>query len=338
MAVSLDWKRLLVDPSVKATPTALPDDIDVYSAPRTQSVSSNVTRTIFASVDDYLVAAERILSSETIEGLETSAQRSLFVRFGARVAIGRSYQEDKWQRYALAEAKRMAPPPLQPALLAPGAGDRIHARYDTPSHDVARFAVMKTLPFAAAVPYEILRGLQMTESGYVTNMAVSTPLFDKTVENGITDPVHKAVMVDCMEGDTVRNGVGYQWLRQTAFLLDVAISRSSTSYNDMEFARRMPDSSDVTQDRLDYPSADDTAVLDIASTKAARYAEILSGRVIMPTDRDFGSPAQGQQELLLRRVFGTFPNLGMSYFHDLTRFRQEHEGELPVVGEQVLGQ
>lgn len=289
-----------------------------------------VTPTLFASQADYESTARAIAEASEITDLEQRAQRWLFDRMGTRVAIGQSYQPDKWEAFAKEEAKRIVG-------LAPG---KIMASYDTPELSAAQFAIRRTQQFVAPVPKDILGAVALTESGYVAGMSLQAKVlsydYDHTVDNGASDTIHRAVVVDCMEDEAVRKGVGKQWLRQTAMVLDAVISDSPTTYNDMEFSQLMPEALDMTQERLDYPSPGDTTVFDIASTKAARFTDVLSGRLIMPRDDLFYSPRQLQQELLLRRLYGTFPEIPMDYFQQLTLYRREHDDAIPKWSGQMV--
>jgi len=80
------------------------------------------------------------------------------------------------------------------------------------------------------------------------------------------------------------------------------------------------------------PEKDDEEVFSIASTKAMRFKEILSGRLILPGDSLYLSPVQLQQEMLLRRVYGTFTDIPADYFKNLTLYRRLHEDRLPADG------
>jgi hypothetical protein len=316
------------EPSQKATPQSVDRDVQLYQNPAHQTGRIAV-KTLFDSVEDFMITADLLAQSVDTATLEQQAQSRLFSRMGARVAIGQSYQREKWEAFAKTEAKRIIG-------VTPGT---VEARYTTPGLDVARFAILRTQAYAAGVPLGILRKIGLTESGYVAGLSLTGKVmnyeFDHTVENGVSDTVHRAVMVDCLEDSERRNGVGRQWLRQASMVLDAVISRSPTTYNDIEFSQLMPQAHDITQDRLDFPDSDDTVVFDIASTKAARFTEILSGGLILPGDDTFYGPEQLQQELLLRRLYGTFPTLPLDYFERFTEFRRTHDNDLPLWGGQL---
>lgn len=332
LAVSTDWgevwKDLFREPSQKVHPKSIPHEVGVYHTAPSELQREHVP-TIYANPSEYLRAAEAVSNGSDLPSLEQAAQRVVFDRFGTGtvVSIGHSRQLAKWEAFARSEASRLTGLPAE-GLPHPT------TRYGSPETDVARFALLKTMTFAALVPKGILETVQMTESGYVAGMSIRLATYNKTVDNGISDTVHDALMVDCMEGDDVRRGVGRQWLRQFSWLIDAHISQSPTTYNDYEFSQLMPDMIDVTQERLDYPNPSDEAVFNIASTKATRLTEILSGNLILPGDTLFYSPEQAQQELLLRRVLGTFSWLPSDYFERLTTYHQAHD-ELPYSSVQL---
>ncbi|MCA9331248.1 hypothetical protein KC957_04295, partial [Candidatus Saccharibacteria bacterium] len=312
IAVSTDWgevwKDLFRTPSKKVHARTVPHDVAVYQAPSSEA-QRHITPTIYTNASDYLRAAERVSGGADVAKLEQEAQAGIFDRFSTKtvVSIGRTQQEAKWKAFAKSEASRLSGIP-QDRLPQPA------THYGSPDVEVARYALLKTMTFAAPLPMSLIRAVRMSESGYVAGMSIRVAMFGQEVDNGISDTVHSALVVDCMEGADVRRGVGRQWLRQFSMLLDAHISQSPTTYNDYEFSQLMPDMIGVDQDRLDYPSPGDNDVFNIASTKAARFTEILSGNMILPGDDLFYSPEQAQQELLLRRIIGTFPEVAPGYF------------------------
>ena len=330
VAISLDWgetwKDLFREPSQKVTAQAVPKAVPIY---RTHEASRArpVIPTIYDSDAAFMRAADAINRGDSVGLLERQAQSHLFDRFhsGTVVSIGHSRQEDKWREFAKTEASRITGIPTD-ALPQPTTS------YGQPATDVARFALLRTMTYAAPLPRRMLAAVAMSESGYVAGMSVRVAAYDASVDNGISDTVHSAIMVDCMEGEDVRKGVGRQWLRQYSMLLDAYLSQSPTTYNDREFSELVPELVGIEQDRLDYPTPGDDEVFGIASTKAARLTDILSGNLILPGDDLFYSPEQVQQELLLRRIYGTFSDLPLNYFERLTEYKQAHDGALPLHG------
>lgn len=338
LAAGLDWGKVINEtmelfrsPTTKAHPISVSRDQPIYR-PRTEQPPSPVeVRTIFDSVADYEQALARVRRTRDLSQLEVVSQQTLFSRLGARVAFGKSYQPDKWKQYALGQVQQATG---IPAARLPRAVQTIDAQYGTPAVPVAQYATEQTFAYAAPIPLPLLDWLGLTENVYVAGLRLHTPYFDKTIDNGVTDTTHGGIIVDCYEGDRPRKSVGQQWLHQMGFMVDSYTSRTATPFNDPEFARTIPGLEHIEQHRLDYPSKDDTAVFDIASTKADRFQQILSGDLVLPGDTDFGAPLQQQQELLLRRLYGSCPELPEGYFEDLTQYRRACN-VLPVCGKQL---
>lgn len=321
------WGQRRRKPSLRANPTSLSRDADVYHGVPQESLEKVITPTMYGSVEEYLRAASRLQNARSIEELRHAAQDTIFSKIGGSVTFGGTNQPEKWEKYATDEATRLSGLPVN--MLG-----GLTTHIGMPDLDTARFAVRRTQVFAAAVPLAIHRAINLTECGFAAGMKITAPLIDHTVDNGASDTVHRATMVDCMEGDTRRKGVGAQWLYQDCMVLDAVISNSPTTFNDPEFASVMPNLVGVDQHRLDFPARDDTEIFGIASLKAERFKEILSGELILPGDDTFYAPQQVQQELLLRRLYGTFSDIPPTYFEGLTRFKRTH-GQLPVWGGQL---
>lgn len=316
-------------PSEMAKPKSVPKQKPIYRADKPEKRAKQVAETMYESAADYLLASDKINKCTDIEELDRVSQKELFDKIGGRVVFGKSNQPEKWEKFATDEAQRLTGLPVSEL-------GGIRAHFGKPEQDTAKYAVLHTQAYAAVIPMSIHRAINLSECGYVAGMGVSALLIpNRTIDNGISDTTHRAVMVDCLEGNHRRNGVGVQWLRQDCMVLDAIISNSSTPFNDSEFASVMPNIAGISQHRLDYPARGDTEVFNIASTKAERFTEILSGRLMLPGDDGFDSPKQAQQELLLRRLYGTFTDIPDDYFEDLTLFRRNYEDKLPTHGAQL---
>ncbi len=334
VAVSVDWsevwKDLFRQPSQPVTPQALPTDVPVYRSTGAAPYREDRVTTLFASQEDFYLTAEQLVTAQQVLALEQRGQRQMFARMGARLAIGKTYQQEQWEAFGrqLAREQYGATP------------SSLTANYGMPDVEIARRALLNTQKYAATIPLSVLRDISHTESVYVAGASVQGSVsvvdFETSVENGATDTIHGGLLVDCLEGGDPRRGVGRQWLHQLSILLDAHISQSPTTYNDREFTELLPSAIGIEQDRLDYPSAGDDVVFGIASTKAKRFGEIMCGKLILPGDDEFYAPEQAQQELLLRRIYGTFDGIPAGYFESLTLFRREHDGALPLWGGQLI--
>ncbi len=338
VAISLDWPETIQsimehfrDPTIKADPQSVPADQPIYKVNREETAKLPVTETLFSSAAEFLLAADKIEKAQSIEELRAVSQTVLFDKIGANVAFGQSNQPDKWQAYAQTEAQRITGIPVDKM---PESMRDIQATYGMPDLEAAKFAILRTQIYAAAVPLAIHRATNLSECGYVAGMSIHNAYYDATIDNGITDTIHGGVMLDCMEGTERRRSVGSLWMRQDSKLVDVATSRSPTTFNDPEFAKVIPGMENVSQHRLDYPRTDDKEVFDIANIKADRFTEIFTGRMILPGDEEFYTPQQVQQEVLLRRLYGTFPEIPSDYFENLTLYRREHD-RLPTWGGEL---
>lgn len=342
LAAGVDWGETvsnvlehLREPTTKAQPLSVPRNQPVYRGQKVaEQASQPVTQTIFSSAAEYEHSLARVRRARDLAQVQTVSEQVLFGRMGARVAFGKSYQPDKWKQYALGQVEQTTGIPV---ARLPRAVRTIEAQYGTPDMTTAQHATEQTLTYAAPVPLTLLEKLGLTESVYVAGLRLSTSYFDKTIDNGATDTVHGGVIVDCYEGDRPRKSIGRQWLHQIGFMVDTFTSNTPTPFNDPEFAHAIPGLENIAQHRLDYPDKDDAAVFDIASTKAKQYQRILSGDLILPTDAAFNSSDQQQQELLLRRLYGSCPELPDGYFEDVTRYRRSHD-TLPMwAGQLALG-
>lgn len=315
----------------RVNPTTLAPTEPVYGTADHERETRPIVETMFGSVEEYLLSAEAIRDSNALADLDSTAQYHLFDRIGARLALGGSYQEGKWKSFAVHKAETATGKPLS---LIPGVESTVDARYGMPVIDVARFAVLRTQFYAAAIPRAIVELVALSESSYVDGLSITAPRYEDVIDNGISDTIHRALIVDCMEGSERRHGVGTQWLRQYVQVLDAVISNTPDTFNDISFASLMPGMTDIDQSALDHPSKNER-VYDITSEKSERFVEILSGKLILPGDASFASSEQAQQELLLRRIYGTLPDLPRDYFENLTVYRRTHEDQLPAWGGQL---
>lgn len=340
LAVSVDWPGTIQavaqqfrDPSIRAQPVAVPPDQPVYRTDRALQRTDVAVKTIFASDAEYQRAIEHITASTSLAEVKQAAEQAMFAKFAARVAIGSTTKRREWEAYALEEAERITGMPIE---RLPAPARQIEAVYGTPDLEAAIYAGTRTCTAGAPIPLALLNQSGIQESAYVAGLTLRTPYFEKTVRNGVSAPTFGGLIVDCMNRDgTLRRGVGTQWLHQFGFFADHLTTGTPTTFNDMEMAQLIPGLEDMSQERLDYPGADDVAVFDIASTKAQRFKEILSGQLILPDSPDFDTPEQSQQELLLRRLYGTFPEVPATYFEDITLYRQDHDDTLPAWGGQL---
>lgn len=338
LAISIDWpataQELLLlfrDPAVKASPKTIPKDQPIYKAQSREKAPTVHVPTVFESEADYLIAVDRLHKATDLASVRAESQTALFGKLGARVAFGESQQKTKWEQYALTQAERITG---IPASQLPESMRKIEAQYGTPDVETARYATNRSFAHVAPVPLVLLRRLQLSEVLYVSGLKLHTEYFDETVDNGATDTTHGGVIVNCLNRGKLRKGVGQQLLHQLGFSVDAYISNTPTPFNDPEFASLIPGLAGISQHQLDYPKPSDSQVFDIAVTKAVRFEEILSGELILPGDDEFYFPEQAQQELLLRRLYGTCPDIAPGYFEDLTLFKREH-GELPLWGGQL---
>lgn len=339
LAVGIDWgeafdevMELLRSPTVKAHPVSVPLSKPIYRTPRAERLTpATEVRTIFSSVADYEQALTHVRRAQDLSQLQTVSQQILFTQLGARVAFGKSYQPDKWKQYALGQVEQATG---IPAARLPQVARTIDAQYGTPAMSVAQYATEQTFAYAAPVPLTLLDRLGLTENVYVAGLQLHTPYFDKTIDNGVTDSVHGGIIVDCYEGGKPRQSIGRQWLHQIGFMVDSFTSQTATPFNDPEFARLIPGLEHINQHQLDYPDKDDAAIFNIASVKASQFQHILSGELILPNDTGFGSPDQLQQEVLLRRLYGSCPELPDGYFEDVTHYRRTHNA-LPAWSGQL---
>lgn len=337
LAAGIDWGKTFDEvlehfrqPTTQARPLSVPHNKPIYRDRQNEQALPRV-QTVFASAADYEHALTQVRRTQSLAQVQAVSQHRLFNQLGARVVFGKSYQPDKWEQYALGEVERTTG---IPASRLPSAVRAIDAQYGMPDVSAAQRATEQTFAYAAPIPLALLTRLGLTENVYVAGLRLHTPYFNKTIDNGVTDTVHGGVIVDCYEGDRPRKSIGRQWLHQIGFMVDTFTSNTPTPFNDPEFAHTIPGLEHIGQHRLDYPDKDDVAVFNIASTKAEQYQHILSGELVLPGDADFSSPYQQQQEILLRRLYGSCPELPSGYFEDVTRYRRTHDA-LPTWAGQL---
>ncbi len=308
------------EPTKRVATTPLPKNEPVYTR-SSEIKTSTIVPTLFETPEEYQESIETIQSCRDIDELHSQLQGNVFSIFGSHIAFGKSDQEDKWKVFAKRRYERLTG---LPATKVPNS--QIDTHYESLDFMTAQFASERTCLFASAVPLTILKSLNVSENAFVKNPRVSGPIGDdENINNGLTDLDHDAVLIDCYEGDEPRKGVGRQWLYQLAFLVDKTMSHTSTTHNDIEFARLIPELSAVSQHQLDYAVDKDFEILSIASKKAQLIVEILTGKLILPGDDAYGRPEQMQQELLLRRLYGTWPELPTHYFQKVTQFVHSHQ-------------
>lgn len=308
------------EPTKRVITTPLPKDESVYTR-SSEIKTSTLVPTLFETPEEYRESIETIQSCRDIDELHGQLQGNVFSIFGSHIAFGKSDQEDKWKVFAKRRYERLTG---LPATKVPNS--QIDTHYEPLDFLTAQFASERTCLFASVVPLSILKSLNVSENAFVKNPRVSGPIGgSEKINNGLTDLDHNAVLVDCYERGEPRKGVGKQWLYQLAFLVDKTMSRTSTTHNDIEFARLMPELSNTSQRQLDYADEKDFEILSIASKKAELILEILTGQLILPGDKTFGQPKQMQQELLLRRLYGVWPELPTHYFSEVAKFVRIHK-------------
>lgn len=308
------------EPTKRVTTTPLPKDEPVY-ARSSEIIAPAVVPTLFETPEEYQESISGIRYCRDIDELHGQLQENVFSMFGSRIAFGKSDQEDKWKLFAKRRYERLTG---LPATKVPNS--QIDTHYESLDFLTAQFASERTCLFASTIPLTILTSLNVTENAFVKNPRVSGPTGgSEKINNGLTDLDHDAVLIDCYERGEPRKGVGRQWLYQLAFLVDKTMSGTSTTHNDIEFARLIPELSSTSQNQLDYADEKDFEVLSIASKKAELILEILTGQLILPGDDAYGQPKQMQQELLLRRLYGKWPELPTHYFSRVAGFVRAHK-------------